>query len=70
MSNQFFNMVKYVRLKIWLLRYTVELKRRTRWSFHESWLCGEATLENYNYDLEDLDCPIYMVGEDLSCWRD
>jgi len=57
-------------LFIWLIKYTIEFQRLTGWSFKEAWNYGESTIENLNYDLEDLDCPIYTVGEDLSCWSD
>lgn len=60
--------MKWIKLKIWLLRYALEFRRQTKWSFLESWSYGESTQENFKYDLEDLDCPIEMVGDDLACW--
>lgn len=62
--------MKWIKMKIWLIRYTFEIRRLTGLSFRESWGHGKASIENLNYDLEDMDCPIYMVGEDLSLWSD
>lgn len=62
--------MEWLKLKIWLLRYSLEFRRVTKWSFRESWKYGEATIENYLGDLEDMDCPIEMVQEDLSVWSD
>ena len=62
--------MSWLLVKIWLLRYSLEFKRRTKWSFISSWNYGLATVENFGGDLEDLDCPIEMVDEDLSCWSD
>jgi len=59
---------KYILTKIWLLRYAIEFKRRTKWPFKECYSYGESSLENFDYDLEE--CPIEMVGEDISCWSD
>lgn len=62
--------MKWLRLKIWLIRYTIEFRRRTGWSFSQSWDYGESSIENVDRNLEDLDCPIDYVDEDLSCWSD
>lgn len=62
-------MIKVIKLKIWLLRYAIEFRRQTGWSFLDSWKYGKSTMENFNNDLEDLDCPIEMVREDLTCWE-
>ena len=62
--------MKWIKIKVWLLRYALEFKRQTGWSFRQSWDYGKATAENFNYDLKDLCCPINMVQEDLSCWSD
>ena len=59
-----------IRLTIWLARYTFEFKKRTGWTFTESLKYGLATMENFNFNLEDLDCPIDMVSEDIFNWSD
>lgn len=62
--------MKWLLIDLWLISYSIEFQRLTNWSFKDVWQYGEATMENFEYDLEDLGCPIDMASEDLSCWSD
>lgn len=56
---------------IWLLKYAYYFKKKTGWSFKDSWNYGKASL----YDLlngkpDKCDTPKNQVDEDISCWSE
>jgi len=61
--------MKWLKQKVWLLRYALEFKRRAKWGFIESWNYGETSLENIEY-YNTTECPLYMAEEDVASFSD
>lgn len=61
---------KWLRVQIWQILFALEFRRRTCTPLKASWDYGRASLENFDYDLDDVGSPDDAVSEELANWHD